>query len=235
MQRAARAAPSRRKGRVRPPEAIIFDWDNTLVDTWPVIHAALAETFEHFGREPWSLDYVRRNVRRSLRDAFPVLFGDTWRDATDVFYAAFERRHLDALVAAEGADEMLHRLFGTGIPLSLVSNKTGRYLRQEATHLGWDGYFHRVVGAGDAARDKPAPDPVHLALDGSGIDAGESVWFVGDAGIDMQIAHETGCLPVLMCRDTDREEEFSDFQPVLRVTSCGDLAERVLDMISANA
>jgi len=220
---------------VRPPEAIIFDWDNTLVDTLPVIHAALAETFAHFGREPWSLDFVRRNVRRSLRDAFPTLFGEDCADATAIFYAAFERQHLEALVAMEGAGDMLHSLFGTGIPLSLVSNKTGRYLRQETLHLGWDGYFHRVVGAGDAARDKPAPDPVHLALAGSGIEASESVWFVGDAGIDMQIAHETGCLPVLMSRDDDREEEFSEFRPVLRVTSCGDLAQRVLDMIPANA
>jgi len=84
-------AQRRRKGEVRPPEAIIFDWDNTLVDTWPVIHAALAETFAHFGREPWSLDFVRRNVRRSLRDAFPTLFGDDFADATAIFYAAFER------------------------------------------------------------------------------------------------------------------------------------------------
>ncbi len=76
---------------------------------------------------------------------------------------------------------------------------------------------------------------MHLALAGSGIEPGKTVWFVGDAGIDMQIAHETGCLPVLMCGDNDREEEFSDFQPVLRVASCGDLAARVLDMISANA
>ncbi len=232
-----RREPTRqkRKGAVQRPEAIIFDWDNTLVDTWPVIHAALAETFRHFGREPWSLDFVRRNVRRSLRDAFPTLFGDDCDDATAVFYAAFEERHLDALVAMEGAGEMLRSLAGTGIRLSLVSNKTGRYLRQETIYLGWDGYFHRVVGAGDAARDKPAPDPVHLALEGSGIGPGESVWFVGDAGIDMQIAHETGCLPVLMSQDSDRDEEFSAYQPVLRVSSCGDLAQRVLDMNPANA
>ena len=24
------------------PKAVIFDWDNTLVDTWPLIHQAIA-------------------------------------------------------------------------------------------------------------------------------------------------------------------------------------------------
>ena len=28
-----------------PPRAIIFDWDNTLVDVWPAIHDALNTTF----------------------------------------------------------------------------------------------------------------------------------------------------------------------------------------------
>ncbi|MFT5702654.1 MAG: phosphoglycolate phosphatase [Rickettsiales bacterium] len=28
------------------PKAIIFDWDNTLVDSWSVIHFALNKTME---------------------------------------------------------------------------------------------------------------------------------------------------------------------------------------------
>lgn len=223
------------QGAVRLPEAIIFDWDNTLVDTWPVIHAALAETFAHFGREPWSLDYVRQNVRRSLRDSFPPLFGEDWREATEVFYTAFEKRHLDALVAADGAAEMLYRLNDVGLTLSLVSNKTGRYLRMETDHLGWTGHFHRIVGAGDADQDKPAPDPVHKALEGTGIGPGESVWFVGDSGVDMEIAHKTGCVPVLLRAGTLEDDEFSAFRPAFALESCDDLAVRVLDMISANA
>ena len=28
------------------PKAILFDWDNTLVDSWTVIHHAMTATFE---------------------------------------------------------------------------------------------------------------------------------------------------------------------------------------------
>ncbi len=75
---------------------------------------------------------------------------------------------------------MLHGLAADGIFLGVVSNKTGALLRREADRLGWSGYFGRLVGAGDAAVDKPDAAPVRLALASSGIAAGEAVWFVGD-------------------------------------------------------
>lgn len=170
---------------VARPRAVIFDWDNTLVDGWVTIHAALAETFRAMGQEPWTLEEARARVRYSLRESFPKLFGDRWEEAMHIFYAAFERAHLEHLAPLPGAGDMLKAMHDSGLYLAVVSNKTGRYLRAEAEHLGWAPYFSRIVGAGDAARDKPAEDPVHMALDGSNIPAGENVWFVGDAGIDM--------------------------------------------------
>lgn len=209
------------------PRAIIFDWDNTLVDSWGTIHAALVETFEAMGHEPWTLEQTRVRVRYSMRESFPKLFGDRWEEAARRFYAAFERLHLECLQPLPGADDMLKTMHGAGVCLAVVSNKTGRYLRAEAQHLGWDGYFYRIVGAGDAARDKPAEDPVHMALDGTRIPAGSDVWFVGDAGIDMEIAHKTGCTPVLLGLADVSGEEFSFFQPKVLFRSCIELASCV--------
>src|SRR5690606_3190282 len=68
------AAAEPKGGAALPaPRAILFDWDNTLVDTWGVLHRALAATFEAFGRRPWTLEETKRNVRASARDAFPEL------------------------------------------------------------------------------------------------------------------------------------------------------------------
>jgi phosphoglycolate phosphatase len=209
---------------VERPRAVIFDWDNTLVDSWATIHAALFETFQAMGHEPWTLGEVRERVRYSLRESFPKLFGDRWEDAMRLFYAAFERAHLEHLAPLAGAGDMLQAMHGAGLQLAVVSNKTGRYLRAEGEHLGWTRYFHRMVGAGDAARDKPAEDPVHLALEGTGIQAGSAVWFVGDAGIDMEIAHKTGCTPVLLGVADPLGEEFTFFQPKVRFGSCIELA-----------
>jgi phosphoglycolate phosphatase len=80
--------------------------------------------------------------------------------------------------------------------MGVVSNKKGVNLRKEVQHIGWGKYFDKVVGADDTPRDKPFPDPVIAALEGSGIAAGPDVWFIGDSAIDMQTAHATGCVPM---------------------------------------
>ncbi|MFO1189036.1 MAG: HAD family hydrolase [Alphaproteobacteria bacterium] len=210
------------------PRAILFDWDNTLVDSWPAIHAAMAETQRAMGQAAWTLAETRANVRRSLRDAFPDMFGDRWTDARDIFYKTFLAVHLDLLEARAGAAEMLARLNDAGLYLGVVSNKTGDYLRREASHLGWSRYFGRLVGATDAAADKPSVAPVDLALSGSGVARGTDVWFVGDTAIDIECARNAGLAAILMGDLPPDAPEFARQAPDMVLKSCPDLVILVL-------
>lgn len=183
------------------PAAILFDWDNTLVDSWPIIHSALGETFAAMGQTPWSLDETKARVRHSLRDSFPRQFGERWAEARTLYLDRFEAIHLERLKPLAGAADLLAELAAAGTLLGIVSNKTGRLLRREIAALGWQPWFHRMIGAGDAERDKPDPAPVHQALAGTGIATGAAVWFVGDTDIDLACARAAGCLPVLVGAD----------------------------------
>ncbi len=203
------------------PRALLFDWDNTLVDTWGAIHHALTVTFEAMGEVPWTLDETRQRVRRSAREAFPDLFGGRAEEAAGIFYQAFESDHLETLEAREGAEALLRELAESGsYYLAVVSNKRGDLLRREAARLGWDGYFERLVGANDAARDKPAVDAVELALGDSGLAPGPRVWFVGDTDIDMVCAANAGCLPVLLRGEPPGPGEFTGSEPGVYVNDC---------------
>ena len=110
------------------PKAIIFDWDNTLVDSWLIIQDALNATFREFDVEEWTLEETKARVAKSLRDSFPELFGDRWEEAKDVFYGHFKAIHLDRLTPLPGAADMLAELVEEGIYLGVVSNKTGTLL-----------------------------------------------------------------------------------------------------------
>ena len=212
-------------GQGAGPRAFLFDWDNTLVDSWPTIHDALNVTLTAFGKEPWSLDETRSRVRKSMRDSFPKLFGDKWRDAVDVFYERYAAIHVDKLRPIDGAQGMLESLSRTGIYIGVVSNKKGDFLRLEAEHLGWDRFFGAMVGALDADRDKPAADPVDLALATSGIAKGPSVWFAGDADIDMECAYNAGCTPVLVRDPAPRPGEFNAHPPARHFRDCDALCK----------
>ena len=176
-----------------PPAAVLFDWDNTLVDTWKTIFYAINKTLVVFGLEAWGEDFALSNIQHSGREAFPKLFGDKAKEAQKFFYKIIEEDHLRGLNPMPDAEALLQLLTEKGIPLGVVSNKSSNFLRKEASHLGWEGYFSVLVGAGDALRDKPAADPLLLALQTLKIPASAEVWMVGDAPVDWDCAKAAGC------------------------------------------
>ncbi len=180
------------------PVAIIWDWDNTLVDGWAAILAGLNAAFSEHGLPCWTLEQVKANVRRSLRESFPEIFGARWEAARDTFYREVRAQHLQVLAPMPGAEAALRAAAAAGLPQATNSNKQGPLLRAEAEQLGWAPLFTRLVGAGDAAADKPDPAPMRLALAACGVAPSEAVWYVGDTALDMVAARNAGCTAVLL-------------------------------------
>jgi phosphoglycolate phosphatase len=211
---------------------VLFDWDSTLANNWGAIHAAMNATLEALGREPWSLQTCRTGIKSSLRDSFPPLFGERAGAALETYLAAYERIHLAHLAAMPAAEAMLDAAAGLDLYLGIVSNKTGPNLRAEVAHLGWTSRFRKVVGAADAPRDKPAPDPVLLALGASGIAPGPDVWIVGDTDIDMMCAHNSGCTGILV--NAERPSDDVTARPARHVPDCAGFA-RLLTTVCLSA
>src|SRR6516165_12416042 len=208
--------------RIMRPRAILFDWDNTLVDSWATIHEALNFLMAAMDRPLWTIKETRERVRLSLREAFPRIFGERWGEARNIYLDRFRAIHLERLTPLPGRAELLEGLSGEGIFLGVVSNKTGSLLRRETDHIGWSALFGSIVGAGDARLDKPDAAPVRLALAQSGIVPGEAVWFVGDTGIDMECARNSGCVPVLLGSGMS-DEELAVCLPRLVFSDCPSL------------
>jgi len=214
---------------ITKPDAILFDWDNTLADTWPIIHGALEKTFIAMGREPWSIEDVRNGregIHNSLRDSFPNIFGEKWEEAKEHYYKNFLDIHLDEITVISGAEEILKKIVENNIYLAVVSNKTGKYLRKEVAHLGWNNFFSKIIGATDANNDKPHPDPVHMALEGSGVELGKNVWFIGDSEKDMECALSSNCTPMFFGNNPFPKKFLLDKRvdsPIIHVKTHGEL------------
>ena len=213
------------------PRAIIFDWDNTLVDSWRCIQAAMNVTLAAMGHAEWGLEETKARVALSLRDLFPTLFGERWGEAREVFYRTFAAIHLDYLQPLPGVPAMLEALRRLGVHLAVVSNKNGGFLRQEAQHLGWNSHFDRLVGATDAAADKPSAAPVLLALQAIGVPPGETVWLVGDQPVDVECAMNSGCAPVLLRQEPPRQGEFALLTAPRHIDRCDELTHLVRELL----
>src|SRR4029077_20693006 len=100
---------------IRRPRAILFDWDNTLVDTWATIHEALNFLMRAMEKPEWSLAETMVRTRLSLRDAFPPLFGERRGEARGIYLGRFQEIHLDRLSPLPDREAMLRALAEEGM------------------------------------------------------------------------------------------------------------------------
>lgn len=200
------------------PAAVIFDWDDTLVDTWPVVRHAINATLEHFGHKPWSEDEARKRIGPPARVLFSQLFGeDRWQEADEIYIAAYKSHIAAHIRLHEGVRDTLETLKSAGIPMAVVSTKRGPLLREEAAQLGLASYFVKMVGAGDAPADKPHADAVYFALKETSLTISKEVIFIGDSVTDMITAENAGCTGILIETKPPAEDALAAHPPAYRM------------------
>jgi phosphoglycolate phosphatase len=207
------------------PKAVIFDWDDTIIESWGLTLQALNKALTAMGATPWSDAEARRRAGPSARDLFQQMFGERWQEADKIFFESLQYMFKKNMPVYPGAEDIFKALAARKIYMAVVSNKRGPLLRSEAAQAKFDRYFGKVVGAGDAAADKPDPAPVHMALEGSGIAPGMDVWFVGDSHTDMLCAANAGCAAILLETKTPPEEMLAKNPPHRRFQKHSDLME----------
>ena len=203
------------------PEAILFDWDSTLVDTFPAIRAAFKLTCQTFPLVDGS-SLFQGHCHRSVKESFPILFGNREGEARDFFYQKIGEIDLKELVLLPGAFDLINCLHSKSIPLAVVSNKQGDILRKEINSLKMTSFFSFVSGSGDSKRDKPSPDPALDALTFMNKKSSLNIWFVGDSIVDWQCASLAGCRPVAigLAPHTLEEKKGNNFLGFFSVLDC---------------
>jgi phosphoglycolate phosphatase len=184
---------------LQKPDAIFFDWDGTLVDSLPALNGYYNHVMSVYSKPVIGIEEAKRNIRKSARERFPEIFGDKADEALEVFYDYVAKTHLDHLEVFADSHGFMDELSKHNIQLGIVSNKKHSFLLKEITHLGWDKYLVSNIGAGEAAKDKPEPDPLLLAA--SKIDLSpdtHEIWYVGDTETDMMAAVAAGFQPIFI-------------------------------------
>lgn len=203
------------------PEAILFDWDSTLVSSFQIIKKSINKALTYFGEQAWSDDEVRKHTQLSAKDGLPLMFGDRWPKALEIFTECYQQ-NADLLDPLPGSLSLLQTNQRLNIPMAIISNKRAEILRQEVNQLGWEAFFQVVIGSGDLAEDKPSPMPVHHVLGKMGLLASPNIWFVGDAPVDWRCAEASGCLPIPIGVDVEETKNYPQ-----NVVNCMEL-EKIL-------
>lgn len=195
-------------------KAIVFDWDGTLVDTCGLILDAHNHARQYMGHDLWTMDDFLGKASKSAREYYPEVYGDRSDEAMKVLYEFVEEHHLTYLKPMAGSEEILELFKNHDIPMAVVSNKRHETLLIETKTVEWATHFKSIIGAGHAAKDKPAADPLLMAI--KEIDeslAPEDILYIGDTETDLICTQKAGCDAVLIQSDKPRPDLIETYNP----------------------
>lgn len=182
-------------------KAFIFDLDGTLIDSLADLAEAINRMLEARGypRQPLGVfpKYVGDGVRALVERALPPEmlatediearvneyqkhYHDTWKSETRPYV---------------GIEEALHGLHERGMKLAVLSNKPHAFTLLCCKHFFPDTPFEIVLGARSGVPKKPDPAGAFEICKTLGVEPSECA-YVGDSGIDMQLAVNAGMLAV---------------------------------------
>lgn len=177
-------------------QAILFDWDGTLVDSLGAFHRANATVMASFGL-PFDEVLYRRHYVPDWRLMYLRLgvSGDRLDEANELWHATFAT---DAdVIAFEGVAAALGRLRDAGQELGLVTAGDRAIVVPQLERTGLAELLPTRVFGDDLPVHKPDPAPLRKALELLDLaDRPDEVAYVGDAPTDMEMARAVGVRPV---------------------------------------
>jgi HAD superfamily hydrolase (TIGR01509 family) len=177
-------------------EAILFDWDGTLVDSLGAFHRANARVMDAFGL-PFDEAVYRRNYVPDWRLMYVRLGipGDRLDEANELWHATFAEG--TDVVAFDGVADALRALRDDGAQLGIVTAGDRSIVVPQLERTGLADLLPTRVFGDDLPVHKPDPAPMRLALQMLDLeDRPEAAAYVGDAPTDMRMAAAAGSRPI---------------------------------------
>jgi HAD superfamily hydrolase (TIGR01509 family) len=178
-------------------EAILFDWDGTLVDSLGAFHRANATVMEAFGL-PFDVIRYRKQYVPDWREMYRRLgVPDHRLDEANSLWETTFADNAETVVAFPGARTALERLRAGGAVLGIVTAGHRVVVEPQLEATGLGAVLPVRVFGDDTVVHKPDPEPLRLALRRAGEGhRPETSIYVGDAPTDMQMAVAVGARPI---------------------------------------
>lgn len=216
-------------GRSVAVSAILFDHDGTLVDTVPGLVAGHNIVAQHFGHPQLTRDDV---VLRMASGGGLKIMGDLYgadkaEEALQLFRQVVGEARKNNLTPMPGMDRLIRKISDMQIVMAVVSNAHKTMLNDEIDQLGLRKFFPVVLGADEAARNKPAADPLLLALarlnaQGGAAMTAAATLMVGDSEADLLAAQAAGCHAVYIHESGKAPDGYA---PLAVFRSCDEFAD----------
>ena len=160
-------------------DAVLFDFDGTLIDSAPDIIAALNRLLGELGHE--LVNY----------DAYRTRAGDGARNLLEQVLRSRGASFAEAEWPALAVPDILAEIYQSGMALAICTNRTVSTTEQLLSHFGLKDMFGAVLCADNVAAKKPDARHLHAAIERLGATPKRTI-MVGDTATDVAAARNAG-------------------------------------------
>jgi HAD superfamily hydrolase (TIGR01549 family) len=211
---------------MRPPrtcalQAVLFDWDGTLLDSYDADSAAYLAMFREMGI-PWGLQELALHYSPNWYDVYRAakLPPARWEDANRAWRKQYANHTPKLVLGARRVLASVARHYRLGLVTSGDRDRVLRQLRDfRLTRL-----FSARVCAGDTVQKKPHPAPLRLALRQMRVKPAACI-YVGDSPHDLEMARRAGARAIAVIGRFPTEKAMRAANPEVLLNSLAELPQ----------
>ncbi len=179
-------------------KAVLFDLDGTLVNSLEDLADSTNYALKKYGFPIHETEKYKYFVGDGMQKLIERVLPENSRDndtkakVFESFWNYYAKHYLDKTVAYEGIHNVIETLKNKGILVAAVSNKADQMAKIVINKIFGD-VFDFVTGKREGYPTKPDPKLTLEVIKELGVTPKECV-FVGDSGMDMLAAKNSGCI-----------------------------------------
>lgn len=196
--------------------AILFDFDDTLVETTPITIKAINNVAKNIGLEEITEKEFARCAGLRFQDAFKKLYPDytDYRSFFELYYKEYLNQDLKI---KPGVLDFIQKLYAKKL-LGIVTNRSSKTLYKDLerisnqNHSDFKSYFSIIVTYDKAKAKKPSKeyyDYVENLLNSYKIKKDEAL-IIGDSVIDYIGATQSGFAFIAILSGLNKKQDFLD-------------------------
>ena len=181
-------------------KAVLFDLDGTLINTLQDLADATNYALNQLGFESRPVEnfryYAGNGIAVMIERALPenTATPQLIEELKKHFFDYYSVHYADKTAAYEGVPELVKQLRQRGLKIAVVTNKEGNIAKTILNKMYPEG-FDLIFGQRENVPSKPDPTLALMAMEALGVKPEECI-FVGDSGVDIETAVNSGALPV---------------------------------------
>ena len=179
--------------KFKKPKMVCYDWDNTLVNTFPITMVSMNELYKKYGLKELTVEDIFKINGYCFADVFTAVFGkENSEQIQEEYQMIYDNYAKNALQPISGALNTIKIMHEYEIKQVVISNKPSNIVKREAEEFGFAKYLSLIIGPNDTGYAKPDIrmfNPIYENFEfKEKWHHPDKLWFFGDAEADIDFA-----------------------------------------------